>query len=132
MELRIVHLATTCLAALLAAPPAGAEAFLPEVAPAPTRIELAGAGGRDLRSGTRLVFHNPGRSASRLLFSRGDAADIRCRTDGDSTSEPRSGQFVLAAGAELSCSPRRGSYEFELLRVRAGAVDRTEHALQVE
>ncbi len=110
--------------ALALAPPAAAEsAVAPPLAPA--SLDLAapdGAGDAELERGVEVVFTNEGVAAARIVFARRDAARLGCRPDGRRAVRSRPGQFMLEAGAELTCAPRRGTFEYTAYVQRDGAV----------
>lgn len=120
------------LALLLGAAHAHAEAAQPPADEA-TLVRL-GAGevaDAEVRTDGRVRFRNEVEAPTRVVFERGAADALACRTDGLRAIRSRPGQYVIAAGAELDCTVREGSYRFATYTQRDGAIASAEARLRI-
>lgn len=117
---------------VLAAPqPGSAEAFQPPDDPA-TLVRVGGdASDGDVRADGAVRFRNQVDTPTRLIFDRRDAEALQCATDGRRAIRSRPGQYVLAAGAEMDCTLREGSYRYEAYTQQGGAIEATEARLRI-
>ncbi len=110
--------------------PAAAEGREPGDDPIATRVDLSDLG-RDVETGSALVLENGSRATARVIFDRSSAASVTCRTDGGATTRSRPGQYMLAPGAELACSARRGRHSFRVVTTTGGGIDQVQSHLVV-
>ncbi len=129
--LPIFALAALALLLLALAGPVAAEsAQPPPLAPA-TLVALAAPDDTQMDRGDEVVFANGGATAARIVFSRKQDTALGCQPDGRRTVRSRPGQYLLEAGAELTCAPQRGSYRYSIYSQRNGAVREEQARLSV-
>lgn len=111
-------------------PPAAAEGREPSDDPVATRVELSDLG-RDVETGSALVLENGSSATARVIFDRSSAGSVTCSTDGGATTRSRPGQYMLAPGAELACSARRGRHSFRVVTATSSGIDQVKSRLVV-
>ncbi|MDX1650075.1 MAG: hypothetical protein R3263_09505 [Myxococcota bacterium] len=117
---------------LLAAAHAGAEAAQPPTDEATlVRLGPGEVDDAEVRTDGRVRFRNEVEAPTRLVFERGAAEALACRTDGRRVIRSRPGQYVIAAGAELACTVREGSYRFATYTQQDGAIASAEARLRI-
>ncbi len=112
--------------------PVRAEGREPGDEPAATRVALSELE-RNVETGSAVVLENGSSATARVIFDRSSAASVTCHTDDDggTTSRSRPGQYMLAPGAELACSARRGRHSFRVVTATRDGVDEVRSRLVV-
>lgn len=80
------------------------------------RVEVAAA--------QLVVFQNDADTLARVIFRAADADAVDCQ-ESPGVSRSRKGQYTVRGGSELVCQLEPGSYRYETLTNRNGAVTRT-------
>ncbi len=117
-------------ASWLVPPPAAAEGREPGDAIAATRVALSDPG-RDVETGAAVVLENRSSATARVILDRSSAASVTCQTNGGTTSRSRPGQYMLAPGAALACSARRGRHSFRVVTATRDGIDEVRSRLVV-
>ena len=138
----MIRLTTTlpvlaCLALLFGTFTAGSAAAgmgLHPGAPATTLVEVAAEGtpNTTVRTEGRVVFRNAAMAAARIVFASKDARSFDCEADGEAVVQSRKTQYLLRAGAELSCTVRPGRYHYTTLTQNGRAIHKARPTLRVQ
>ena len=120
------------LGGLLAAPSFGD--MLPrEEAPSATIVDMEPSGTKDAvaERGGFVVFRNRGPIDTRIVFPRKHRDALDCAVDGDRVVSSRRGQFLIKAGAEMSCVVEAGRYRYLTLTQTRGVIQKSRAQLVV-